>query len=217
AAVMGPPWLMTARQDPRSLPEQRAAIVARMLASPPSGVPGELAYGNANYVLLGAAIERIFGGSWEDAMQRELFRPLGLASAGFGPPPGDNAWGHRGAGEQRLPMDPTHPGADNPLALGPAGTAHMSLAAYGRFLAAIMGGRPEWLSGQELARLTTPPEGVEPAYAAGWGVREQPWGGLDGPAPVLGHDGSNTMWHCSVAVAPARGRAIVTVSNESAA
>lgn len=217
AAVMGREWLMTARQDPRSLAEQRAAIAARALAAPPPGTPGQFAYGNANYVLVGAAIERIAGEAWEEAMRRELFGPLGLSSAGFGAPRGDNPRGHRGAGADRTPMPAEHPGADNPAALGPAGTVHMNLADYGRFLGAMMGARPDWLDGDALARLTTPPAGDPPAYACGWGVRRQPWGGVSGPGPVLGHDGSNTMWHSSVQLAPERGVAAVAVTNEGAA
>ena len=213
-AVMGRDWLMTARSDPRSLPEQRAAIVARALGAPPAGAPGRFAYGNANYVLVGSAIERITGGAWEDAMRTELFQPLGLESAGFGAPPADNAWGHRGAGDQRTAMDPAHPGADNPAALGPAGTAHMTLADYARFLQAMMGGASGWLSAGGLSRLTTPPAGDPPAYACGWGVREQPWGGAGGPGPVLGHDGSNTMWHVSAVMAPGRGLAVVAAAND---
>ncbi len=216
ADVMGRPWLMTARADPRTLPEQRAAIVAQALSKPPTGTPGNFAYGNANYVLLGAAIETITGQSWEDAMRAELFGPLAMTSAGFGPPPAPNAWGHRAMGEQRIAMDPASPGADNPMALGPAGTAHMTLADYGRFLAAMMGGAPAWLGADSLRILTTPPAGPPPAYAAGWGTGRQPWAGQDGPGSTLAHDGSNTMWYASVLLAPQRGLGFVAVSNDGA-
>jgi len=217
--AMGRTWLLGARADPRALPEQRAAIAARALGAPPGGTRGEFAYGNANYVVVGAAIEAITGGSWEDALRAELFGPLGMGSAGFGAPadPPDNAWGHRGAGDGRTPLSPGHPGADNPLALGPAGTAHMTLEDYGRFLAAMMGARPDWLGRDSLDRLTTPPPGSPPAYACGWGVGRQSWAGAAGPGPVLSHDGSNTLWYCSAAVAPERGVALVAVSNEGAA
>ena len=220
--VMGRNWLMTARADPRSLPEQRAVIAAQALGSPPGGTPGAFVYGNANYVLVGAAIETLTGGSWEEAMRAELFEPLGLASAGFGAPAAapqgaGNAWGHRGAGDQRTPIPPDHPGADNPAALGPAGMVHMDLADYGRFLAAMMGARPDWLGPDSRFRLTTPPEGGPPAYACGWAVGMQPWAGTDDPVRVLGHNGSNTMWYCSVLAAPEPGVAFVAVSNEGAA
>ncbi len=214
-AVMGRPWLMTARADPRSLPEQRRAIAEQALAAAPAGPRGEFAYGNANYVLVGAAIEQITGQAWEDAMREQLFGPLGLDSAGFGPPPGrDNPWAHLMLGETRTPIDPTHPGADNPLAMGPAGTAHMSLADYARFVSAIMGGAPGWLSGASLAHLLTPAAGSPPGYACGWSVREQPWGGVGGAGPVIGHDGSNTMWHATVVAAPQRRRALIVLAND---
>ena len=47
-------------------------------------------------------------------------------------------------------------------------------------------------------------------------MREQPWGGTTGPAPILAHEGTNTMWHAFVAVAPQRGLAVVTVANDFA-
>jgi D-alanyl-D-alanine carboxypeptidase len=214
-AVLGREWLTAARADTRSLPEQRAALAAAVLSAPPQGPRGTFAYGNADYILLGAAIERITSASWEETMRTQLYAPLNLTSAGFGPPPGrDNPWAHRMINEQRTPIPPEHPAADNPQALGPAGTAHMSLADYGRFVAAFMGGAPGWLSAGSLSRLTTPPAGSPPAYACGWGVREQPWGGVGGPGPVLGHDGSNTMWHCTVALAPQRKRAVIVMAND---
>ena len=220
--VMGRNWLMTARADPRSLPEQRAAIAAAALAAPPGGAPGTFAYGNANYVVVGAAIEALTDRSWEDAIRSELFEPLGLATAGFGAPAsgargGGNAWGHRGAGEDRTPIPPDHPGADNPAALGPAGTVHMDLADYGRFLAAMMEARPDWLGQDSLTRLTAPPQGGPPAYACGWAVGLRPWAGREAPVQVLGHNGSNTMWYCSVLAAPGPGLAVVAVSNDGAA
>jgi len=217
ADVMGRPWLVAARMDPRTLPQQRADIVAQALSIPPTGTPGAFAYGNANYVLVGAAIEAITGRPWEDVMRTELFGPLAMASAGFGPPPAPNAWGHRAIGEQRTAMDPASPGADNPLALGPAGTAHMTLADYGRFLAAMMGGAPAWLGADSLRFLTTAPGGQPPAYAAGWGVGERRWAGQGGPGPTLAHDGSNTMWYAAVVLAPERGLGLVAVSNDGSA
>lgn len=208
--VIGREWLMTARGDPASLPEQRAVIVARALGMRPGGERGAFAYGNANYILLGAVIERITGQSWEDAMRAEVFAPLGITSGGFGPPQGENAWGHRAANGQRMAMEPSHPGADNPFALGPAGMAHMSLADYARFIGVFLNDGAGWLSPDSIRILTTPAVGAGPGYACGWGVREQPWG------TTLAHEGTNTMWHAFAAVAPQRGLAVVTVANDFA-
>lgn len=208
ADVIGMSWLMTARADPRSLPEQRRAIAEQALAKAPTGPVGSFAYGNANYIVLGAAIEAITGTSWEDAMRAEVYGPLGLTSAGFGPPPSPNAWGHRPG---PTPIDPDNPGADNPLALGPAGTAHMTLADYGRFLAVFLSDGGGWISADSVARLTSPAEGPPPGYGCGWIAQGQ------GAQRVLGHEGSNTMWHAGVLVRPGQNRAVIAVSNDGSA
>ena len=215
ATAMGMPWLMTARADPRSLPEQRTALTAAFLNAAPAGTPGAFGYANGNYVIAGAAIERITGGSWEDAMTAELFAPLGMTSAGFGPPQTDadggaNAWAHVGEGAARQAVAPG-PNADNPLALGPAGTVHATLEDYARFLAVFLNEGAGWLTPASVQRLSTPVETPPPAYAAGWIVLPtRPWA----QGRPLVHEGSNTMWHVVAAVAPKAGVAIVTVVNE---
>ncbi len=206
-AVIGLPWLMTARGDERPLNVQRAELAARALSAPPPGPVGTFAYANINFIVLGAAIEQATGQPWEDVMQAEMFAPLDLASAGFGAPTDPAPWGHA----MGRPMEPG-PAADNPLALGPAGTAHMSLADYGKWLQAILKGGGGWLSADGVAAMTAPPA-VGEIYRRGWGlVPERPWS----RGPVLAHEGSNTMWHALAIVAPGRDIAIVTVSNDEA-
>ncbi|RZJ89420.1 MAG: class A beta-lactamase-related serine hydrolase, partial [Brevundimonas sp.] len=212
AMAMGLPWLMTARADPRGLQDQRTALAAAFLNAPPSGTPGEFAYANGNYVIAGAAIERITGGPWEAAMTAELFTPLGMASAGFGAPEanadgGANAWAHTGEGAARRAVGPG-PAADNPAALGPAGTVHATLEDYARFLRVFLTEGGGWLTPASVTRLSTPVETPPPAYAAGWIVLPtRPWAA----GRPLVHEGSNTMWHVVAAVAPDAGKAVVTV------
>ena len=213
--VLGPAWLATARADPRPAPVQRADLAAAALARPPAGGPGAFAYANLNYVVAGAVIEAITGGSWEDAMRAEVFQPLGLSSAGFGAPPDPNAWGHRQIGGQSVPMNPASPGADNPAALGPAGTAHMTVADYARWAAAICG-EGDWLSDDSLRRLNTTTE-TDPAYSLGWMVQPAPpFGAFAGAGETLAHEGSNTMWHTIAIVAPASGLAVFAFANDGA-
>lgn len=214
ADVIGMDWLGVARADPRSLPAQRAALAAKAFGRPPSGAAGAFAYSNAGYIIVGAAIEAITGQAWEDVIRAELFQPLGLSSAGFGPPPDPNAWGHRTVGGQPLPVNPASPGADNPLALGPAGTAHMTLADNARWLQAVLGGGPQgWLGDDSLTRLTRTDE-ADPAYALGWIVRPAPAAG--GMGRTIGHEGSNTLWHAMVVAAPDRGLGFIACSNDAA-
>lgn len=209
ADVIGRPWFMTARDDARSLPEQRAALAAAALTRPPGGQPGAFAYGNLNYMVAGAAIERITGQAWEEVMRAELFDPLGITSGGFGAPPRDNAWGHRSILGVTAAVEPG-PGADNPLALGPAGTAFMTLADYARFLGVFLKAGAGWLRPETVGALITPPQGQGRPYAKGWGLTRPGW--AEG-TPVLAHEGSNTLWHALVLVAADKGKALIVCAN----
>lgn len=201
-------WLSTARVDPRSLTAQRRALAEAFLTVAPAGTPGTFAYANANYVLVGAVIERITGQAWEDVIRDELFGPLGITTGGFGAPVGDQPWGHH----QGMAVDPGNPGSDNPLAMGPAGTVHMDLADYSRFLGAFLNDASDWLTPPTRAVLMQPVGTGAPRYAGGWIVVDgQPWA----KGSALTHDGSNTLWYASAWIAPGIGRAFVAVSNDA--
>lgn len=203
-----PGWMPAAWIPGASVTELRAALAQRALTRPPDGQPGVFAYGNANYVVAGAALERLTGRPWEDLIRAELFDPLGMDRAGFGAPQGEQPWGHRADGQ---PKDPATLGADNPPALGPAGTVHADLEGYGRFLRLFLTEGGGLVSADSVSRLTTPPEGG--AYALGWAVRSGPdWAG----GPLLSHDGSNTMWLARAVAAPARGLAFIVAANQFA-
>ena len=195
--------MMAGHADTRSTRDQRVDFAAMVLGQTPTGTRGTFAYGNGNYILAGAAVERLADRSWEETIQAEVFDPLGMASVGHGAPKGDNPWGHRSVGDQLIPVDPAGV-ADNPPFLGPAGRMHMTVADYGRFLRLYLTEGAGLLRPETLARLMTPPEGAPPAYGYGWGVQ---------PGPRLGHDGSNTLWHVTARVLPARGVAVLSVAN----
>jgi len=204
-----------ARADPRSAVAQRAALVESALSRPPAGTKGTFAYANINYVLVGAAIERISGKSWEDLMASELFQPVGLITAGFGAPlanskGGANVWGHQvGPDGTKTPVDPASPGSDNPPLLGPAGRAHMTLADYAAFVRAMIGGAPEgWLKPERLGVLTTPLPGD--GYSMGWIARPEAWAG---DTITIAHEGSNTLWHAIVVASPGKGLGFMVLSN----
>jgi D-alanyl-D-alanine carboxypeptidase len=208
------PTSLVARADPRPVTEQRAAIAMNALSRAPTGEVGTYAYANINYVLVGAAIERISGRSWEEMIQTELFAPLGMASAGFGAPTtntsgGPNAWGHQVTAGVLTPVDPASPGSDNPPMLGPAGRAHMTLSDYARWTQAMIGGAPEgWLRPERIGVLTTALPGD--SYAMGWITGPAAWAS---GAQTIAHEGSNTLWHAIVVAAPERGLGFVVLSN----
>ena len=142
-------------------------------------------------------------------MEERLFGPLGMDSCGFGPPasPGetDQPWGHNSSG----PVDPATGYADNPPALGPAGTVHCSLKSWAAFAAEhVAGSRGEsdFLEESTWQQLHTV-RGSD--YALGWVVVERNWANGD----TLSHTGSNTMFLADVWAAPGIDEAYLTVTN----
>jgi CubicO group peptidase (beta-lactamase class C family) len=145
--------------------------------------------------------------SWENLMRHRLFEPLGMTSAGFGPPlPLPQPQGHR----KRVPIG-VGPGADNPAVLGPAGTVHASLEDWGKFISLHLIGPSdgsELLPRASFARMHAPAPGTD--YAMGWVSVERPWGGR-----VVTHSGSNGSWYAVVWAAPEQGFAVLVATNEA--
>ncbi len=196
--------------------EGRRALVEGLLATPPDATVGEFTYSNAGYVIAGAMLEERSGRTWEDLMREEVFGPLGMTRCGFGAPEGEVPYGHRASGDTLIPVAPG-PEADNPPALGPAGTVHCPLSDWGRFVAAhlpghtLAGGEP-YLSAATLDRLHTPTG----EYAGGWLVTYRSWASpTGGDGKTLTHAGSNTLWFAVVWVAPELGRAFLATTNSA--
>ena len=107
--------------DTRALPTQRLASAALGLKEPPVAAPGtEFHYSNIGFVVAAAIAERVTGESYENLMHREVFKPLGMSSAGFGPPGDGGISGHvNGRVATRTDSAP-------PL-FGPTGFVHVSL------------------------------------------------------------------------------------------
>ncbi len=196
------------------VPGTRQAAARVILAEPPTFDPGsEVGYANAGYLVAGAMMEAVTGQSWEALMQARLFEPLDLA-CGFGAPDGDVPWGHE-PGSPPTPVEPG-PGADNPPALGPAGTVHCDMAGWGAFVREHLvgpSGGSDLLDAETFDLLHTPPAwlpGSDMAY--GWVVVERSWG----EGKVLTHTGSNTLWTATAWLAPNVGRAFLAATNVGA-
>ena len=199
--------------DTSPIIELRRWFVEQMLALPPSTVPGTtFEYANAGYMIVGSVLEEVTGVAWEDLMQARIFDPLGMSSCGFGPPatPGtvDAPWGHVIG---PTPVDPGHPSADNPPAVGPAGTVHCSLIDWAKFVDVhIQGanGDETFLPAAQFTVLHTP-WAAGSDYALGWGTGTRPWAG----GAILSHAGSNTMNFAVVWAALPTDRAFFSVTN----
>ena len=188
---------------------RRYDILKDNLATPPAGTVGEHLYSNLSYMVAGAMAERLTGKNWETLMQERLFAPLGITSAGFGAPGTpdevDQPWGH----------SPDESGVwvaaqfDNPAAFGPAGTVHISIEDWAKFISLWFTDKePAILDRNILDELSTPEAGN---YAAGWLVYQQEWAG----GTVLHHNGTNTFWFATLWISPSLGVAYVAVANSA--
>jgi CubicO group peptidase (beta-lactamase class C family) len=180
----------------------RADAVRAALAATPR-TTGEFAYANVNYMLAGAVAEQLGDAPWEELLTTRVFEPLGM-SCGFGAPTGpDDPLGHTADGD---PVT-TDGIADNPAALGPAGTVHCSMADWARFAGAVLDG----LQGEDSAvlRAGTAAElfAGDEQYVAGWGHLRL--AGQD----VYEHDGSNTLWYARAILLPEHDEALLLASN----
>ena len=116
----------------------RHRFIARVLAQEPKSPCGErFAYSNVGYTIAGHIAETDCGAPYETLMRDHVFGPLGLASAGFGPPkrerPDQEPVGHAvWLGWIRSPKDPFETRADNTPVISPAGCAHMTISDLAR-------------------------------------------------------------------------------------
>ena len=192
----------------------RRLLLLGVTAKPPEATPGEKhMYSNAGYSIAGHLVEKATGKSWEDLMRDKIFRPLGMTTAGFGPPgtraKNDQPRGHKADGS---PVEPG-PGADNPVAIGPAGIVHCSIGDWAKFAAAnLPSAKTKLLKPDTLEKLQTAPAAGDPKYAMGWIVADgQPWAG----GPALTHAGSNTMWFAVAWLAPEKDFAVLVACNQA--
>lgn len=200
---------------PGSPTEQRKAYVEMVLRQPPVGAPGEkFVYANSGYAIAGYIAERVTKTPWEELMRQRVFRPLGMDSAGFGamgsPKKVDQPWQHLVSDGKTLAITPG-PRADNPVAIGPAGTVHASLEDWARFVIAHMAGahgKSKLLKPETWNKLHTPLFGGD--YAFGWVTAEREWGG----GTVLTHAGSNNQNFAVVWMAPERDFAVLVATNQ---
>ncbi len=199
--------------------EQRRELARAVLSAPPSFPPRQdCHYSNAGFVIAGAIVERATGKPWEESIQELLFRPLGIMTAGFGAPGApDQVDQPRGHDNDGKPVRPG-PDGDNAPIIGPAGTVHMSLADWARYLQLHLRGVTEdvmvgaiTLRAATIARLHTPWPAQDTRYGYGWALPQRDWAG--GDHTVLTHAGSNTMWYSVCWLDPATGFGVLVTTN----
>lgn len=216
--LLAMPWVLAGAEKALPVRGQRRAIAEAVLRGGPQvagGEDGAFVYSNFGYILAGVIVEEKFGQTWEEAMAERIFAPLGMESAGFGPPglAGEptEPLGHLRRDEWE-PMLIEEGGRlpDNPASYGPAGTVHASVVDWGKFVADFeMGleGEGKLLKRETYEAIAGDLDGD--GYALGWGVSQREWAG----GKAYSHAGSNTYWYAVTWVAPERDLVVVAASN----
>ncbi len=194
--------------------QARREAVLIVMADKPAYPPGKkFAYSNVGYPIAAAMAEKVTGVTWEELVKREVFEPLELSDAGFGPPKSadetlEQPRGHRTVLAGKAAMDDK---ADNTPIMGPGGNIHMTLRNLCTFAREHMRGdlgEGKLLSAETYKLLHTPELGH---YACGW-LRKEP--GKEIPYTVYWHNGSNTMWYALVAFIPEKNMVVAVTSND---
>lgn len=194
--------------------QARRKAVLNVIAQKPAYPPGKkFVYSNVGYTIAAAMAEAATGAAWEDLVRREVFEPLRLTQAGFGPPEsGDETLeqprGHGKAPAGKIPMDDK---SENTPIMGPSGMIHMTLANLCTYAGEHLHGElgtGKLLSPATYKRLHTP--GFD-NQACGW-VRKDASAQI--PCTVYWHNGSNTFWYALVVFAPEKKMVVAVVSND---
>lgn len=194
--------------------KERRKAVLEVLAKKPAYPPGEKhVYSNVGYTIAGAIAESATGVGWEDLVKREVFAPLGLTEAGFGPPKSPSATLDQPRGHDVLygwKLSAADDDDNTPI-IGPAGIVHMTLGNLCNYATEHLRGE---LGAGKLLTEETYKRLHKPAlhnYACGWVVK-QPTNDI--PYTVYWHNGSNTMWYALVVFIPGKNLVVAVTSND---
>ena len=181
-------------------------------------------YSNSGYIMAGAMLEKVTGKSYEQLMLEEVFKPLRLHTAGFGPPvkfiSGHQPSGHKAAGWFPEPIE-----NDFPVYMAPTAAIHVSIEDWAKFV--LLHLKPEInskmiLKDDVIKMLHTPPNNAswrEDAEENGYGVPSLNyalgWYTLDSGdvKGLLWHPGGNTGFIAQAIMNPNNNNAILVVTN----
>jgi len=186
--------------DFKDMPAERTAFVHEALKRAPVVKRGEYKYSNAGFATAAVIAERAGGMSWERLVEKRVFGPLHLRTAGYGWP--TEVWGVM----EGKPVDPK--GAYQlSKAIAPAGDVHMSSGDLAEFLRAHL----RALRGQKT--LITPATATlmhTRRVRSGLGFGVQKIGDIE---PVSVYSGSADTFYTVFAVAPKANVVVVVDTN----
>jgi len=213
----------------------RMAYFEELSQIEPAHPPGTaIFYSNAGYLLAGLMMEHLSGKEFMELMSEKVFNPLGLKTAGYGPPAKrarmSQPWGHYWDNSSRSLKATLK---DDLLYISPGGNVSISMGDWARFIIQHMSSaqlttRP-FLDLKTVKKLHTPEDGLkwgydqdyfdfwyrelgwpltESNYALGWFVTEA----KDGSA-VLNHGGTSRAFQAEVYLSPKTKNAILLATN----
>jgi CubicO group peptidase (beta-lactamase class C family) len=193
--------------------ERRRGYVKAALRDAPEAPPGTKSIYGGGHIVVAHHVEELMGEPYESLMRDHVFRPLGMASARFGPPasPGsvDSPWEHVLEGGKPRPVAPD--GVQFIQARSPAGrNLTMSIGDLGRFAAAHLAGargNSRFLKPATFAFLHSPlpPQNV----GTSWALGQATWA----KGKLLWHSGSTGRNHSLCHVVPEENFAICLATN----
>ena len=200
-------------EDNRPLTEQRSHVVEQALQHAPISYR-KFVYSNLSYIVVGAAIDRVAKMSFECALERYIFEPFDVLTAGFGAP--QVICGHRSRvnllGKRSIrgtPANPDDRASDNPGVYSSAGTLHLSLDDWGTLIRMFLADNDgDLLNDQSLTTIFRAP--AQPGYGMAMGWMQSP--------RSLGvsyyMQGSNTLWSATSMLSMDRKRSVLIVCND---
>ena len=176
---------LRAYQNAPDVVAAREKVLVEAMARPLLSKPGEkFLYSNWGYTLAAHMAEKATGKSWEALMRAEVFKPLGMSTAGFGgtgsPGKIDQPWPHSSTGS---PTPTNGKKMDNLPVMGPAGTIHMSLADWGKFVAEHLKGDRGKSAYMTQASFKTLHTAIKGGLRHGVGLPPSPLGRRHRPVP----------------------------------
>ena len=204
--------LLSGHIDDRPLTQQRTAMAKLALSKSPHK-PGRFVYSNMSYIVMGAAIDRLSGTSFECALKQRILDPLGICSAGYGPPP--EVWGHAPkffiggmAIFKGKPANPAESKSDNPPVLSSAGTLHLNCEDWAKLLRLFQcESQLGIIENEIIERVLRFPQYKGARMSMGWAP-------ADLERVSFGTQGSNARWSATALIDDARRRVAFVVCND---
>jgi CubicO group peptidase (beta-lactamase class C family) len=178
--------------------------VARIAQWPPALAPGaHWQYSNANYLILGAVIEKVSGQDFASYMDAEILKPIGMDESFVSDGESHDAMavGHQPWFGSKRPLE------DNSThrAGAPAGGVVATASDLALYLQVMMNGRDDVISAQSKAAMLRPASAASPSYGFGWAI--------DANNGTVYHSGLTPGVETLAVMAPAEGRAVVILVN----